>query len=291
MGRGTQQRAAARTAARARGPVRIPVLLRRHPTLSAAALFALLVLAYLWPVLLGGKLLSVDATLYDLTPWDVFRPANAASFRNVLLGDVPLVVRPWHMLVRELLHDGVLPLWNPHVLTGIPIFQNPQTGLFTPFSLPLWILPFDYAGVGVTAAFKSESQHWKNLPARAQLKVGFLAGIAAGASFAFCSMNVTWLLPEAVPAVVVWLAVDDLARRAAARARRDRHRDRDRVRDHGRTQRGGHPGSQAHVLVAAGLYALLRAGLSRERAPPERLRGVAFALGGLALGIGSREQC
>ncbi|MFL5816062.1 MAG: YfhO family protein [Conexibacter sp.] len=288
MGRGTQPQRSAQAAARAdrgaHGRARVPTLLRQHPTLAAAALFALVVLAYLWPALLGGKVLSADATLYGLSPWHVYSPANLADFRNVLLGDVPVVVRPWHMLVRELLHAGVLPLWNPHVLTGIPLFQNPQTGLFTPFSLPLWILPFDYA-VGVTAALKLGAAALGTYLLVRELRLGFLAGIVAGLSFAFCSMNVTWLMPEAVPAVVVWLPwmiwlVERLLVRggigaaialacvtAAALS-------------------GGHPGSQAHVLVAAGLYALLRAGLGRERAPPERWRSAALALGGLALGVG-----
>jgi hypothetical protein len=288
MGRGTQPQRSIQAAARAdrgeHGRARIPALLTQHPTLAAAALFALLVLAYLWPALLGVKVLSADATLYGLSPWHVYSPANLADFRNVLLGDVPVVVRPWHMLVRELLHAGVLPLWNPHVLTGIPLFQNPQTGLFTPFSLPLWILPFDYA-VGVTAALKLGAAALGTYLLVRELRLGFLAGIVAGVSFAFCSMNVVWLLPEAVPAVVVmlpwmiWL-VERLFTRggigtsialacvtAAALG-------------------GGHPGSQAHVVLAAGLYALLRVGLGRERAPPERLRSAALALGGLTLGIG-----
>jgi hypothetical protein len=288
MGRGTQPRraaqAAARTARGTHGGARVAAFLTRHPTLGATAVFALLVLAYLWPALLGGKLLSADASLYSLTPWHAYASTSVAAFQNTLLGDVPVVVRPWHMLVRELLHAGVLPAWDPHVLTGIPLFQNPQAGLFTPFSLPLWILPFDYA-VGLTAALKLGAAALGTYLLVRELRLGFLAGILAGLSFAFCSMNVVWLLPEAVPAVVVvlpwmiWL-VERLARGggigstiglACATAV---------------ALSGGHPGSQAHVLVAAGLYALLRAGLVRERAPPERVRSVALALGGLVLGVG-----
>ena len=49
---------------------------------------------------------------------------------------------------------------------------------------------------------------------------------------------------------------------------------------------GGHPGTQVHVLVAAGVYALLRAAFARERAPPERMQALALTLGGLIVGIG-----
>ena len=66
-----------------------------------------------------------------------------ASFENYLLADVALDMRPWRELVRQLLHEGTLPAWNPHVLTGVPLISNPQTGLFSAFALPLWILPFN----------------------------------------------------------------------------------------------------------------------------------------------------
>ena len=59
---------------------------------------------------------------------------------------------PWRWLVRSLLHEGTLPAWNPYVFTGNPLL-DPQTGLFSPFNLPLWILPLLYA-LGVAAALK-----------------------------------------------------------------------------------------------------------------------------------------
>ena len=220
MGRGTQTRP--------RGRVRMPRALVEHPTLSAALLFALLVLVYLWPVLLGGKVFSPDAVLYKIPPWQPYRPADVASFENYLLADVPLVVRPWHELMRELLRAGTFPAWNPHVLTGVSFFSNPQTGLFSPFSLPLWILPFTYA-FGVVAALKLWAAALGTYLLVRELRLGFLPGLLAGVAFAFCSMNVMWLMPEAVPAVVVmlpwmlWL-VERLARGTAGPAARSASR-------------------------------------------------------------------
>jgi hypothetical protein len=292
MGRGTQPRpGAARAAARracgctsAARRARLPRALVAHPTLSAALLFALLVLVYLWPVVLGGKVFSPDAVLYKLPPWQPYRPHDVASFENYLLADVPLVLRPWRELVRQLLRDGILPAWSSHALTGVPLLSNPQSGLFSPFALPLWILPFTWA-LGFAAALKLWAGALGVYLLVRELRLGFLPGLLAGVAFAFCSMNVMWLAPEIVPAVAVllpWLLwlVERLARgggigsaialaclTAAAIG-------------------GGHPGTQVHVLVAAGLYALLRAALARERAPPERLKALALALGGLGVGIG-----
>ncbi len=258
--------------------------LTARPTLSAALLFALLVLAFLWPVLLGGEVFSPDAVLYKLPPWRPFTPRDVASFENYLLADVPLEMRPWRELVRQLLHEGTLPAWNPHVLTGVPLISNPQTGLFSVFALPLWILPFNWA-LGLAAALKLWAAAMGTYLLVRELRLGFLAGLLAGVAFAFCSMNITWLAQEIVPAVAVllpwmlWL-IERLL--------------------HGRggigtacalgvstalALGGGHPGTQVHVLVAAGLYALLRTVFARERAPPQRARSLALALGGIACGV------
>jgi len=279
MGWGTQTRVA-------RGRWRLPAPLAEHPTLGAALLLALPVVIYLWPVLLGGKAFSPDAVLYKLAPWQGLQPANIARYENYLLADVPIVLRPWREFARAALHDGVLPLWNPHALTGVPFISNPQTGLFSPFALPLWVLPFGWA-LGLAAALKLWVGALGAYLLARELRLGFLPGLLAGVAFAFSSQNIMWLAPEIVPAVAVllpwmlWL-IERLLRgggsgnavalacvTAAALG-------------------GGHPGTQVHVLVAAGLYALLRMALGRERAPPSlraRLRPLALALGGLAVGV------
>jgi hypothetical protein len=286
MGRGTRSRVGVRARPPEDDAARVPMprALAAHPTLSAALLFALLVLAYLWPVLLGGKVLSPDAVLYKLPPWQPYRPHGIASFENYLLADVPLVLRPWREMARQMIHAGTLPLWNSHALTGVPFLSNPQSGLFSIFALPLWVLPFGWA-LGFAAALKLWAAAMGTYLLVRELRLGFLAGLVAGVAFGLCSMNVMWLAPEIVPAVaallpwMLWL-VERLLRgsggigsaiglacvTAAALG-------------------GGHPGTQVHVVVAAGLYALLRVALARERAPPERGRALALALGGLGVGV------
>ncbi len=280
MGRGTQ--APSRTHARIRDARVVRALVAR-PTLSAALLLALVVFAYLWPALVGGKVLSPDAVMYKVPPWQPYRPANVASFENYLLADAPLVLQPWRELVRQLLHEGTLPLWNPHALAGTPLLSNPQTGLFSPFSLPLWILPFSYA-LGLAAALKLWAAAMGAYLLARELRLGFLPGLLAGVAFAFCSMNIMLLTPETIPAVTVmlpwmlWLTERQLARGGLGNA----------IGLAGATAvalGGGHPGSQVHVLAATGAYALLRAALLREPGRPERLRRLALALGGLGAGV------
>ncbi|HMI90658.1 MAG TPA: YfhO family protein [Polyangiales bacterium] len=255
-----------------------------HQTTSAALAFALLVLVYLWPALVGGELLSPISALYQYAPWLDRHPADLSGYFNYLLTDVSEADYPWRFLVRELLHQGTLPAWNPYVFGGIPLYSNPQTGLFSIFSLPLWILPLNY-GIGVGAALKLWAAAFGTYLLVRELKLGFLAGLLAGVAFAFSALNIVWLTHETLPAVaallpwMLWLIErifqgrglgSALALAVATAA----------------ALGGGHPGMQVHVLAVGALYALLRAVvLGRETPRAERLRPLGVAAGGLALGV------
>jgi Bacterial membrane protein YfhO len=251
---------------------------------AAAGLVALLVLVYLWPALVGGKILSANAILYGFPPWQEHTPRELGSFLNQLLIDPPTADYPWRWFARGLIREGTLPAWNPHVLAGTPFFSNPQTGIFSPFSLPLWILPLNYA-IGLGAALKLWFGGFGAYLLARRLRLGFLPGLLAGVSYALASINVVWLTHETLPAVAVmlpwmlWLT--------------------ERIFERGRLGSalwlavataaalgGGHPGMQLHVMVAAGLYALLRmAFASGSRADARALlRPLALTAGGLALG-------
>jgi hypothetical protein len=268
-----------------RAPLRLPPLpraLTAHPDRTAAGLFALLVLVYLWPVLLGGKVFSPAAVLYKLPPWRPYQPHDVASYENYLLADVPLVMEPWRAFARAMLHAGTLPAWNPHVLTGVPFFSNPQTGLFSPFSLPLWVLPLD-RGLGVSSALILWAAAFGAYLLVRELGLGFLAGLLAGVAFAFCSTNVMLLTPQVMPSVLamlpwmLWLVERTLRRGSPGSAL-------GLALVTAIALGGGHPGMQVHVPLAAACYALLRAALMEhgDRAP--RLRRLALAGGGMALG-------
>jgi hypothetical protein len=277
----------------ARGGLDLGALLERvpgaralaaRPALAAALLLALLVLVYLWPALVGGDVLSPIAVLYKLPPWQPYRPADVASFENYLLADVPLAIYPWREFAREAIRSGHLPLWNPRILAGVPFYTNSQNGIFTPFNLPDWILPLN-DGLGLSAALKLWAGGFGTYLFVRELRLGFLPGMLAGVAYAFCALNILWLTPETLPAVAVmlpwmlWL-IERLF-----------------VRDGGLGPAlglavvtavalgGGHPGTQVHVMVAAGAYALLRAAFLRSEGPgAARWRPLAFAGGGLTLG-------
>ena len=252
-------------------------------SLLAAALFVLFVLAYLWPVLLGGKMLSPLSSLYGSVPWRGLQPPDAYDYFNPLLADIPTADYPWRLLARELIREGTFPAWNPHVFAGIPFFANPQTMVLSPFSVPLWVLPLHYA-VGVAAALVLWVAAFGTYLLARELGLRLLPGLLAGVAYALCSFHVVWLTHGSLPAVSAWLPwmlwlIERVVRRGTlapalwlALAT-------------GIAVTGGHPGTQVHALGAAGLYAVLRVALARELPTAARGRRLALAGGGLVAGV------
>jgi len=252
-----------------------------RPHLVAALSIGVLVLVYLWPALVGGRILAPLSTLYLFPPWR-HTPVNVTGFFNPLLTDIPFVDYPWRFLVRELLHQGTFPAWNPYVLAGTPLFSNPQTGLFSIFDVPLWVLPFHWA-LGLSAALKLWVAGFGTYLLARTLRLGLLPALLGGVAFAFSSINILWLTHDTLPAVAAllpWALL--LAERCFERGRLS-----DALWLAVATAiglGGGHPGMQVHILVVVALYAIARTGLARGGGMRERLRPLALVGGGLALG-------
>ncbi len=261
---------------------RVVRTLSAHQHRTAAALFALLVLAYLWPVLVGGGMLAPTSVLFTLPPWQGLAPHDLAHYYNQGLGDVPLSYYPWDVLARQMIHAGTFPAWNTHALAGTPFFGNAEVAWASPFSLPLWILPLDY-GLGVAAAIKLWLAGFGTYLLVRELRLGFWPGMLAGVAFALCAFNVVWLSYQvflSVAAMLPWMLW--LTERIARRGRPV----------HGLALAGvvavaltgGHPGTQVHVLAATVLYTLLRVLLTTGLDARERLRRVGLVGAALVLG-------
>lgn len=152
-----------------------------------------------------------------------------------------------------------------------PVLANPQTGFWSLFSVPLWILPFDYA-VGVEAALKL----WA----------------AAFGTYLLCRQcaegecDACQTLP-AVAALLPWMIW--FVERILARGRLGDALGLALATAIGLG--GGHPGRQVQVLVGTGLYVLLRIVLSRDTDDPRRLRAAGLAAGGLCMGVPAMGRC
>jgi hypothetical protein len=74
-------------------------------------------------------------------------PSPEAEYSDLLLTHYPYSL----FLKQSLLTDRMIPLWNPHILSGFPFAANPLSGLFYPGGWPALFLPLP-AGLSVMAA-------------------------------------------------------------------------------------------------------------------------------------------
>ena len=237
----------------------------------------------LWPALVGGRELLPTSLLYFWPPWTTQQPPDALSYFNVVLSDVPTSYYPWWHYARESLRAGDLPEWNPYALAGTPFLANPQSTLFSPFSLPFWVLPFNFA-----FAFVAALQLWlmglgTYLLGR-ELGLGFWGGLVAGIAFGFSPFAVVWLTYPLLSVLcllpwALWLT--------------------ERIVRHGRgadalalsavlgvALLAGHPGSQVHLYAIVAGYAVLRLLLLDGTPAAGRLRHGGSLAAALVVGLG-----
>ena len=69
------------------------------------------------------------------------------AFGNYLFcfGDLTYYFYPYRYFMAESLRHGVLPLWNPYIHMGFPFLATLQAGIFYPFSVLYYCLPFNAA--------------------------------------------------------------------------------------------------------------------------------------------------
>jgi hypothetical protein len=103
--------------------------------LRLALIFTAVALLYAGPALLPGRvLLPVDAPR-DALAWKR-DPALRVRVSNSLLSDPVVQFAVWDGEVRRMLSRGEMPWVNRFAGDGGPLFANPQTALFSPFTWP-----------------------------------------------------------------------------------------------------------------------------------------------------------
>jgi hypothetical protein len=65
--------------------------------------------------------------------------------KTLFLRDLTYLFHPWKSLCSEMVIKGQVPLWNPYACSGMPLLANWQTGVFYPFSILFYLLPFSLA--------------------------------------------------------------------------------------------------------------------------------------------------
>lgn len=119
-------------------------------------------------------------------------PAQRVRVSNSLLSDVVVQFIPWDREVRRLIARGEFPWINRFAGEGGPLFANPQTALFSPFTWPRLLFGLD--GWALMALLKivaaALSMYWL---AR-ELDVPQPQAIFSAVVFATAGYSIVWLL-------------------------------------------------------------------------------------------------
>jgi Bacterial membrane protein YfhO len=244
---------------------------------GAAFLFGVAVVALLGPALVGLRVFLPSSILYFIPPWTNQKPPDVGSYLNPVLSDIPTGYYPWWSYARESLRSWSVPQWNPYALGGTPFYANAQAAFFSPFSLPLWLLPFKYA-FGVAAAMRLWATSFGTYLLCRELRLSFWPSVLGGLAFGFSAFSILWLSYPVLNVLAflpwaLWLATrllrtgDAVIALALALVL-------------ALALLGGHPGSELHLYAVVALYALLAAAVHES---PSRDRLARLGLVGAAM--------
>jgi hypothetical protein len=251
--------------------------LRARPNLAAALILAVLALGFVSPALVPGHVLSNSDSFWFKTPWAAERRAGLTRPANPEFDDAPAVLQPIARYVVRNLPD--IPLWNPYIMGGRPLLADAQSAIFSPFSVPMYVLGF-WAALAWIAALKLWVAAFGAFLLARALGQRFAGALVAGVTYGFSQWMVTWLsYPHAsVWALIPWLlvAADRLVARPSLRPAVLL------ALGVGAQFACGHPESSFHAMLATTVFAALRA-WPRRREVPLRRATAAF-VGAVAAG-------
>lgn len=249
-----------------------------RPTLAAALIYAVMALLMVGQGLLPGRTLSGSDTLLSSVPWQASKPADVPGLgTNFELADSADVFQPMLQYTQSQL--PTVPLWNPYIMAGRPLLADGQSSVFSPFSLPTYVLPF-WKSLAVVAMLKLFLGALGTYVLGRMLGMRFGGALGSGMVFAFGTFFVVWLAwpLSSVYAFIPWaLAACELVVRRPSRI-------------HvaalaavvGLQFLCGHPESSFHLMFVLVVFFLFRAGLRwrREQLDARVLMrpAVAFAL-------------
>lgn len=116
-------------------------------------------LTALWVVLIAFWFPITHLGTHTFGPWDWLAQSSPltelpppAGVKTRAMEDPVRQMIPWALYARGELARGEVPLWNPLNGTGIPLLANYQSAVFSPFTLPYYLLPLGLATLVAGAA-------------------------------------------------------------------------------------------------------------------------------------------
>ena len=253
-----------------------------RPTLAAALLYLVLAFVMFAPGLAPGRSLSASDYLWTAIPWESSRPPGVPGLgSNQEQADAATQFQPALQATRAALPD--IPLWDPYILSGRSFLGDPQSAVFSPFSVPSYVLPF-WDSLAVVAALKLFVAALGAFLLGRALGMRFGGALLTGLVFGFSLWAVTWV---SWPHMSVWALLPWLCLLAELCVRRPGPLPfAGLATATGLQFLGGHPASSLQVVVAVAVFWVARVLASRElrrRLAPRLLTFGAALVTGAAL--------
>src|SRR5687767_1944953 len=157
----------------------------------AVLLFVGIALLYAGPGLLPGRTFAPLDVPLDYDAWKL-DPTQRVRVSNSLLADVVVQFVPWDREILRLARAGEWPWVNQWAGDGGPLFANPQTALFSPFTWPRLLLGLD--GWAIMAILKIVAAALCAYWLARELDVPHPQAFVSALVFATAGYTVVWLL-------------------------------------------------------------------------------------------------
>lgn len=106
--------------------------MKRIPAIAGIVICAILASFYIYPIFSGLILLPLDLLVSNSGPWHY---ASTILLKNSYMQDSVLQMFAWRHLTFSSLTSGILPLWNPYQLMGMPFMAGMKPLIFYPANI------------------------------------------------------------------------------------------------------------------------------------------------------------
>lgn len=170
-------------------------------------LIGFITLLFFWPIFKGyipfpGDLL-VNQNPYKSTSFLGFA---AGGYPDKAQGmDVITEIYPWRYFSVDTLKNFNIPFWNPYNFSGNPQMANFQTGIFYPFNLLYFVLPFNISWTIIIMLQSLLGGFFMYLFLKKSLNLSSVPSFLGSIAFGFSSYMTVWIQYGNIGSTLLWL--------------------------------------------------------------------------------------
>lgn len=178
---------------------------RRLPFWLPPLFYLLLACLFLWRSTFAGDVFLPAGLLGHIAPWKEHVGMETLPPWNPLRWDGIGQFYPWRHFAAESVRTGTLPLWNPYQFCGTPFVANSQSAVFYPGNALFYLIPDTARAFGYSAVLHLTLCGWFTYLLLRLLRCSEIASLAGGLVFAYSAWEVNWLQLPTFLATSCWL--------------------------------------------------------------------------------------